>query len=112
MTIFGLPELQSSAAVLLGIVVLLILTGQLVPRRTMRDRIEDRNERISALQRQSDMWQRAYENAMASRHLADNHVGELMEVARTTTHVLNSLPSAEPAVLEIEVNRPDGTHVA
>jgi hypothetical protein len=108
MTVFGLSELQASAAVLVCVIVLLILTGQLVPRRTMRDRLDDRNRHIEALERESRTWQRAYENLLISRHMADAHVGELMEVARATTQVLSSLPSVEPEALKIEVS-PDAT---
>jgi hypothetical protein len=107
MTLFGFSALQTSAGVLLALVIVLILTGRLVSRRQMLDRLSDRDVQIRALQRQSDMWQHAYETAMAAQRQTDSHVGVLMEAARTTTHVLNALPS----ITQFEAD-PDATHVA
>lgn len=92
MTLFGLPEFQISAGVLIALVVVLVLTGRLVPRRQLEDLREDRDARVSAAERQAAIWQQAYEAAVQSRRASDVHVGQLMETAIVTKDVLQSLP--------------------
>lgn len=71
---FGTPSL-----IALGVV--LILTGRLVPRRTLLD-----------VQRDRDRWREAYLTTEQSRRLEAVHTGELLEAAHTTAHVLRALP--------------------
>lgn len=50
----GIPVLDLGASAVLGITVLLVLTGRLVPKSVM-------DERVRELAREKDMWQRAAE---------------------------------------------------
>lgn len=92
MTLFGLPEFQISAGVLIALVVVLVLTGRLVPRRQLQDLREDRDARVAAAEKQALIWQGAYEAAVASRRTSDGHVSQLMETALVTKDVLQALP--------------------
>ncbi|MFJ8345014.1 hypothetical protein ACIQ9J_01295 [Streptomyces sp. NPDC094153] len=74
---------------LLGTAVLLVLTGGLVPRRTYKDLREER-----------DTWRQAHTESERARQVAQQQVGELLELSRTAGHILTSLP------------RPDGQGVS
>lgn len=93
MTLFGLPEFQVSAGVLIALVVVLILTGRLVPRRQLEDLRDDRDARVSAAEKQAAIWQSAYEAAVLSRRTSDTHVTQLMETAMITQDVLKAIPT-------------------
>lgn len=92
MTLFGLPEFQISAGVLLALVVLMVLTGRLVPRRQLEDLREDRDARLEAAERQIRTWMAAYDAAVQSRRTAEEHVTELMEAARAAQDIIRALP--------------------
>ncbi|MFB6811257.1 hypothetical protein [Streptomyces sp. NPDC056387] len=66
---------------LLVLVVLLILTGRLVPRSTLLDMREER-----------DTWRAAHTESEAARQAERAQVTELLELSRTAGHVLTSLP--------------------
>lgn len=95
MSVFDLAGLQISAGVLVFIVVVLVLTGQLVPRRQLEDLREDREMRVAALERQAQIWQGAYESAVLSRRTSDVHVTQLMETARVAKDMLQAIPSMQ-----------------
>jgi hypothetical protein len=98
MTLFGLPDVfQVSAGALVAIIVVLVLTGRLVPRRTVDDLRADRDARILAAKEQTELWKHAYELAVQSRRSADSHVDELMEAARAAVQVIEVLPNLSPA---------------
>lgn len=78
--IFGVdPNLGLGA--LLTLVILLILTGRLVPRRTHEDAIKDR-----------DNWRHAYLESEKARKVEHEQTGELLEMARLGGHILTALP--------------------
>lgn len=89
---------QGGAATVLGLVVLLILLGRLVPRRTVDDVRADYQARIAELIAERDMWQAAHRVSEEARHEDGQQVRELLEVARTTDHVLRSLPRPSEGV--------------
>jgi hypothetical protein len=96
MTMFGLPEFQISAGVVVFIVVIMVLTGRLVPKRQLDDLREDRDARVAAAEHRAELFQAAYEAAVQSRRAADTHVTQLMETAIVTKDVLKSvIPAAE-----------------
>jgi hypothetical protein len=103
MTLFGLPAFQVSAGVLIFLIVLLVLTGRLVPRRQLEDLREDRDARVEAAEHMAAIWQQAYEAAVQSRRASDAHVGQLMETAIVTKDVLQSLPGV-PQVTSSEAH--------
>jgi len=93
----GIPIGALTPAALLGILVLLIALGKLVPRRTMEDTIHDRDE-----------WRTAHRISEQSRVELAGMVGELLEHARTTDAFIRSLPhphgpTPPPSGISVEV---------
>jgi hypothetical protein len=76
----GVPLVGLSAPALLSIVVLLLLTGRLVPRATLLDKTKE-----------SDRWREAYEKEREARGSADAQSRELLEVSKTTHHIVEAL---------------------
>lgn len=66
--IYGIPVEKLTAPVLLGITILLILTGLLVPRRTYKDKAEE-----------SERYRAAFETEREARMLADRQTAQLLE---------------------------------
>lgn len=97
MTLFGLPAFQLTAGVLVALVVLLVLTGRLVPRRVVEDTRADRDARIAEARAEAATWREAWELEHQVRLVQAKHVEALLEVGRTTTHVLSALPTPTTA---------------
>lgn len=72
-----------SASTLLAIVVILILRGMLVPRRTLQDKSEE-----------SERWHSAYEHERTARGMSDAQVKELLEVAKMTNTMIRAMAAA------------------
>ena len=85
MTINGIPLVALTPFGLLCFVLafpyLQMARGKLVPRSTMQDVLDDRDE-----------WRRAHQISEATRSDLADQVGELLEHARTTEAILRSLP--------------------
>ncbi|MFJ6729349.1 hypothetical protein ACIQPQ_31055 [Streptomyces sp. NPDC091281] len=79
--IFGVNPTDAGAVALLTLVVLFILTGRLIPRKTHEDVITDR-----------DNWRAAYLESEAARKVEHDQTGELIEMARLGGHILTALP--------------------
>jgi hypothetical protein len=99
-----LPLATGSATALLGMVLLLVLLGKLVPRSALDDARKDaeqvRKERDKALedkQREVELWRSAFINEVGTTRELSSQVTQLMEVARTADHVLRSLPAGNGA---------------
>lgn len=84
--VFGINPGDASAVGLLALVVLLVLTGRLVPRRTHEDVLADR-----------ERWRQAYLESEAARKVEHEHTSELLEMARLGGRILTALPQAGPA---------------
>ncbi|MEU0354991.1 hypothetical protein [Streptomyces cyaneofuscatus] len=82
--LFGVNVAEGGAVALLAIVVLMVLTGRLVPRRTYDDLKEER-----------DGWRTAHTESEKARMEAISQTGELIELSRTGVHLLDSLPRGE-----------------
>lgn len=82
--IFGINPTDAGSVVLLTLVVLLILTGRLIPRRTHEDVLTDR-----------DNWRQAYLEAEKARTVEHQQTGELLEMARLGGRILTALPRPE-----------------
>jgi hypothetical protein len=78
------PLWQASAGSLLAVVVLLILTGRLVPYQMLRD-----------ARAEAERWRSAYELEREARQRLAQHAEAGIEAARTTIAVLNALPVAQ-----------------
>ncbi|MGW5173097.1 hypothetical protein ACWERY_01865 [Streptomyces sp. NPDC004082] len=93
--IFGIQPGDAGLGALLVLVVLLIFTGRLVPRRTHEDVLTDR-----------DNWRQAYLESEQARRKEHDQTGELLEMARLGGHILTALPRPGQADDE-EVNAGD-----
>jgi hypothetical protein len=82
-----LPLVPMGATTILALVVLGIVRGALIPRRTYEDRMRDKDAQI--LYYQTALGREVERNGELSRQM-----GLLMEVGRTADHVLSSLPIA------------------
>ena len=79
--VFGINPGGAGLGALLTLVVLLILTGRLVPRRTHEDVIADR-----------DNWRQAFLQSEAARKEEHDQTEELLELAKLGGHILTALP--------------------
>ncbi len=96
-----LPLVTGSATALLGLVLLMVLLGKLVPRSALDDARKDaeqvRKERDKALeekQREADLWRNAFLNEVGVTRELSSQNSQLMEVARTADHVFRSISPA------------------
>lgn len=99
----GFNVAQGGAATVLGVVVLFILLGRLVPRRTVDDLRADYQARIEQLIVERDMWMAAHKVSEEARHEDQQQSREMLELARTSVHVLRSLPSTGEGVTDAQV---------
>lgn len=88
-TTFLTPTLGATG--LLTLVVLLVLWGRLVPRSVLEDLIKDKDAQI-------DVWKAAYERSEKARDIQRQQLSDLLEMARTTTHVIQAIPQAAASV--------------
>lgn len=79
--LFGVNVAEGGTTALLAVVVLMVLTGRLVPRRTYDDLKEDRND-----------WRTAHGKVAGALDEAVRQNSELTELSRTGVHLLDSLP--------------------
>lgn len=73
----GIPLTDFSAPTILGIAILLLLFGKIVPRSTLADK-----------ERESERWRLAYEAEKEARITSDAQTAELLEVAKTTNSIV------------------------
>ncbi|MBJ6623636.1 hypothetical protein [Streptomyces sp. DHE17-7] len=79
--LFGINPVQGGATGLVILVVVMILTGRLVPRSYLEDARADR-----------DYWRAAHTEEVSARQAERDLTNELLEVAQTADRVLMSLP--------------------
>lgn len=79
--VFGVNPGDAGAVGLLVLVVLLVLTGRLIPRRTHEDVLADR-----------DNWRAAFLESEAARKVEHEQTEELLEMAKLGGHILTALP--------------------
>ena len=90
-TVFGVPvELFGvlTPGALLGLVVLMIITGKLVPERQVNRLLADRDDRYNDVKETSD------DRKVTIQELL-KHNSALLKGAETTLHVVESLPRPE-----------------
>lgn len=80
MTLDGIPIGDLTAPGLLGVAVLMILFGVLVPRRTLLDKSKE-----------AENWRNAYEKEREARATSDAQTAELLEVTKTTYNIVFAL---------------------
>lgn len=85
---------QGSAVTILAGVVLAIIRGWLVPRKTLEDVRADRDARVAAAEAREEQWRQAYLTGQDTiRQLTQQH-DELLEIGRTNSAVIQALPAA------------------
>jgi len=83
----ALSDLSTGA--LLALVVLMILTGMLVPRRVLKDKTDE-----------AERWRKAYEAERTARGIADAQTNELLELAKTTHDFILAMGKASAKIRE------------
>lgn len=73
----GLPVANLTAPALLGITILLLLFGKIVPRATLQDKIEE-----------CENWRKVAEAEREARITSDAQTRELLELAKTTHNII------------------------
>jgi len=91
----GIPLTNLTASTLLGLTVLLLLLGKIVPRSTYKDKADE-----------SEKWRLAYEAQRKISETSAEQTAELIELAKTSHSMLVALFNvAEPK------QEPGRTHV-
>jgi len=75
----GIHVIDLTPSVLLGVTVLLLLTGRLIPRTTLTDKAAE-----------SERWRLAYEKEREARAASDAQTQELLEVAHLTHAIIDA----------------------
>lgn len=73
----GIPIVGLTAPTLLGLAILLLLVGRLIPRPFYLDKVSE-----------ADRWREAYEAEREARRASDAQTAELLEVAKTTHNII------------------------
>jgi hypothetical protein len=76
----GIPIKDLTAATLLGICIILILLGRLIPRPTYNEKKEE-----------AERWRLAYETERDARAVSDLQTVELLELAKTTHALISAI---------------------
>lgn len=76
----GIPIATLTAPTLVGIIVILILIGRLVPWTVLKK-----------AEKEAEKWQKAYEAEREARKLLAGQNAELLEIARTTHDILDAM---------------------
>lgn len=85
----GIPIATLTPSALLGIFVLMLFLGKIVPRSTLQDKIEESNN-----------WRKAYETEREARATSDAQTKELLELAKTNNKLVEGLFGAAQRVRE------------
>lgn len=83
----GVSAFQGSAASLLALGIVAIITGWLIPKPTVR-------ALLNQLQQEAERWRSAWEVSQAAHGEKDAQIAELLEHARTSTAHLTALKKA------------------
>jgi hypothetical protein len=92
--LLGFKPTDLGAAALVGLVVLMVLTGRLVTRRQLDDVRADRDARLAEIAAERDTWREAHRVSEEARREAQDQTGELLELSRVSAHLLSALPAA------------------
>ncbi|MEU9149225.1 hypothetical protein AB0D59_01395 [Streptomyces sp. NPDC048417] len=92
--LLGFAPVDLGAAALVGLIVLLVLRGQLVPRRQLEDLRADKDQQIEDLRAERDLWREAHAVSEEARRESQDQAGELLELSRTSAYFFAALPRA------------------
>jgi len=90
----GIPIATLTPPVLLGIAVLLVFIGKLVPRFFYTEKVKE-----------AEKWEKAYEAEREARRLSDAQTAQLLEQAKTTHQIVEAIFNAS------QVRQSGGTNV-
>lgn len=76
----GVPIKDLSIATLLGIAVLLVFIGRLIPYPRYKEKVQEAAD-----------WKKAYEKSEEARAIESAQKAELLELARTTRDILHAM---------------------
>ena len=74
-----------------GVGVILLFLGKVIPKTTVDTLLAARDAEINRANERGDEWQKAYESERHVTELIRDQNRELIEVARTVEHVMESL---------------------
>lgn len=92
--IAGIPVVGLTAPALVGIFVLLVFTGMLIPRRIYQDKSNE-----------SDRWRTAFETEREARMTSDKQTSELLEGQKSSHAVLVAIFKNSEKLLESRGSR-------
>ena len=81
---------------ILGLVVVFILRGRLVPRRVLEDAVTALNRVVDGVSKERDTWREVALSKDATIKAQADALDDAMEIGRTVGHVVNSLPRPVP----------------
>ncbi len=84
--------LQGGFATLVALGVYLVFTGKLVPRSTLKDLRQDRDDRVAEARAETTVWREAYESSKRANEALAIQLNQMLEVGHTANRVLQSLP--------------------
>lgn len=90
----GFTGLNLSLSGLLGLAILLVLLGGLIPKYVVNQIRQDRDARLAEAREEITNWRKAYQTSEESRSLLSQQVGELLELGKTTDSFIRSLQIA------------------
>ncbi|MER7967797.1 MULTISPECIES: hypothetical protein [unclassified Streptomyces] len=100
--LLGFRPSDLGAAALVGLVVLLILSGRLVPRRQLDDLRADKDAQIAAEREEKLTWREAHRVSEEARRTDQELVGEYQEMHRTTSLIYRALLAASPREVDAD----------
>lgn len=94
MEVLGFRAVDLGAAALVGLIVLMVLRGQLVTRKQLEDTIADKDRQIAAEREEKITWREAHRVSEEARRTAQDHASEMVELSRVATGFFAALPRA------------------
>lgn len=89
----SIPWAQGGAVVVLAAVAWLIYTGKLMPVSSVEKLTALLEQRVTEKTTEAAEWKAAWESAEAGQRESTAQMGELLEMARTSTQFIQSLQS-------------------
>lgn len=87
-----------TATTVLAITVLLVFTGQLIPRWVVTQIRKNYESQLKAAQQEADDWKAAYQAVNAAREVQGRQLDDLLDSAKTTDAFIRALPAASTKV--------------
>lgn len=87
-----------TTGVLVGIAVLLVFTGQLIPRWVVTQIRTNCESQVRAAQQEAADWKAAYNTVNQAREIQGRQLDDLLDASRTTDAFIRALPAASTKV--------------